>query len=126
MVLLALVSLVKFAFCTWCELVVRGAGGRYFGTSKVSETARAVIADNQNDVVLSVGALAATVITQMSAPLWFVDPTAACVLAVYFFLYWLRVGREQIDLIVGRAAEPSFLEMVRDIPALINTPFCQC
>ena len=72
--LLALVSLVKFAFCTWCELALRGRVHGY--TAKVSETARAVIADNQNDVVLSVGALVATVITQMSAPLWFVTHVA--------------------------------------------------
>ena len=43
------------------------------------------------------------------------DPTAACLLAIYIFHYWIRCGRQQIDLIVGRAAEPSFLEMVRDL-----------
>ena len=60
-------------------------------------------------------ALASTVVTQLSQPLWFVDPTAACLLAVYIFAYWVRCGRQQIDLIVGRAAEPSFLELVREI-----------
>ena len=63
--------------------------------------------DNWNDVVLSVGALVATIITQLSQELWFVDPTVACVLAVYVLHFWLRSGREQVDLIVGRAAEPS-------------------
>ena len=40
--LLFLVSAVKFAFCYWCELVVRGQRGKF-----VTETARAVVADNQ-------------------------------------------------------------------------------
>lgn len=109
--LLALVSAIKFAFCFWCELAVRGTTG--YGLT--TETARAVVADNQNDVVLSLGALVATVVTQLSASLWFVDPSAACVLAFYIFGYWLFTGREQIEMIVGRAAEPSFLEMVREL-----------
>ena len=58
--LLLLVSLIKLAFCTWCELAIRGRG-------ITTETARAVIADNQNDCVLSVGALIATVVTQLSS-----------------------------------------------------------
>jgi len=90
--------------------VVRGHGR---GTT--TETARAVVADNQNDLLLSAGALVATVITQLSMPLWFVDPTVACGLALYIFRHWLLTGREQIDLIVGRAAHPHFLEMVRDL-----------
>ena len=47
---LALLSVTKFFFCIWCELVVRGRRG----TS--TETMRAVLADNQNDVTLSAGA----------------------------------------------------------------------
>ena len=66
--LLALCSAIKLAFCTWCEIVVRGSRG------KPTETARAVLADNQNDVVLSLGALIATVITQLSMPLWCAQP----------------------------------------------------
>ena len=53
--LFALVSLVKLAFCTWCELVVRG------GRGITTETARAVLVDNHNDLLLSVGALVANV-----------------------------------------------------------------
>lgn len=48
---LAVLSATKFAFCLWCELVVRGR------RDTSTETVRAVLVDNQNDVVLSVGAL---------------------------------------------------------------------
>ena len=62
---------------------------------------------------MSVGALIhiATVLTQLWRTLWWVDPAAASALSVYTFLYWLRSGRQQIDLIVGRSADPQFLEM---------------
>ena len=109
--LLALVSVVKFAFCYWCEMKVRGQSGR----GQATETARAVVADNRNDVVLSVGALIATVVTQLSAPLWFVDPSAACALAIFIFLYWVSCGRKQVDLIIGRAAPDQMIEMIREL-----------
>ena len=91
------------------RVVVRG--GR--GTS--TETVRAVIVDNQNDLILSVGALLALVFTQLSSRLWWVDAAAALGLATYIMVRWARQGRDQVDFIIGRAADPSFLEMVREI-----------
>ena len=76
---------------------------------------RAVLTDNQNDVVLSVGALVALILTQLSSQLWWVDAAAALGLATYIGTRWLSQGRTQVDLIIGRAADPSFLEMVREI-----------
>ena len=106
---LALLSVTKFFFCIWCELVVRGRRG----TS--TETMRAVLADNQNDVTLSAGALVALVVTQLSSSLWWVDAAAALLLAAFIVVRWATQGREQVELIIGRAADPRFLEMVRDI-----------
>jgi len=106
---LALLSVLKFGFCLWCEVVVHG--GR--GTS--TETVRAVLADNQNDVVLSVGALLALIVTQLSAGLWWVDAAAALALTSYIAARWAAQGRGQVEQIIGRAADPSFLEIVREI-----------
>ena len=86
-------------------------GGR--GTS--TETVRAVLADNQNDVVLSVGALLALIVTQLSAGLWWVDAAAALALTSYIAARWAAQGRGQVEQIIGRAADPSFLEIVREI-----------
>ena len=58
--------------CLRCEMMVHGSRGI------TTETARAVLADNQNDVVLSLGALVAAVITQLSNATWCVpsSPTS--------------------------------------------------
>ena len=61
-------------------------------------------------------------LTQLWRTLWWVDPAAASALSVYIFLYWLRSGRQQIDLIVGRSADPQFLEMVREGLAETHDP----
>ena len=66
----------------------------------------------------------ATVLTQLWRTLWWVDPAAASALSVYIFLYWLRSGRQQIDLIVGRSADPQFLEMVRELAQRRTIHWC--
>ena len=40
-----------------------------------------MLADNRNDVILTFGALLATVATQLRVGLWWVDPTVAILLA---------------------------------------------
>ena len=78
-------------------------GGR--GTS--TETVRAVLADNQNDVVLSVGALLALIVTQLSAGLWWVDAAAALALTSYIAARWAAQGRGQVEQIIGRVSGTS-------------------
>jgi len=106
---LALLSVTKLAFCTWCEVVVHGR------RATTTETVRAVLADNQNEVVLSTGALLALILTESSPHLWWCDPSMALALSLYIFVRWMETGRAQVDLIIGRAADPHFLEMVREI-----------
>ena len=48
--------------------------------------------------------------TLIRVRLWWVDPSVASVLALYIFFFWLRSGRQQVDLISGRAADSKFLE----------------
>ena len=54
----------------------------------------------------------AQVLTQLSEELWWVDGAVACVLASYIFVRWLQSGAQQIDLIIGRVADPTFLSLV--------------
>ena len=109
--LLAAVSAVKFGFCVYCEVLVRGRSHGGVTTA----AARAVAADNQNDVILSAGALVATVITQIARSLWWVDPAVALVLALFVLRFWLRSGRQQLDLVIGRTADRRFLESIREL-----------
>jgi len=57
----------------------------------------------------------ALVITQLADHFWWVDAAAALGLASYIIVRWVAQGQEQVELIIGRAADSSFLEMVRDI-----------
>ena len=76
---LGLICVAKLALCTWCEMVVRGVRGSN------TESARAIVADNQNDVVLSTGALIALILTESSPHLWWCDPSVALALSLYIF-----------------------------------------
>ena len=65
--------------------------------------------------MLSLGALVALVLTQMSPQLWWVDGATAIALAAYIFVRWVEAGRAQVEMIIGRAADPGFLSMVSEI-----------
>lgn len=63
-----------------------------------SETARAIVADNQNDVLFGVGALLAATVGRINRKrLWWADPLVAIVLACYILTRWVRTGRGQVS-----------------------------
>jgi cation diffusion facilitator family transporter len=78
-------------------------------------TVEAVAQDHLNDVLSNSGALAAAVATQISGPLWLADPVGAILISVYIIWSWVATGMEQLDLIVGRTADPAFLDLVREM-----------
>ncbi|KAL1515394.1 hypothetical protein AB1Y20_002022 [Prymnesium parvum] len=118
-VILGLICVAKLALCTWCELVVHGRRGSN------TETARAIVADNQNDVLFGVGALLAATLGRLNhRGLWWADPVVAIVLAIYILTRWVKTGRQQVEMIIGLSADSHFLEIVREI-AETHDPSCQ-
>ena len=115
---LGLICVAKLALCTWCEMVVRGVRGSN------TESARAIVADNQNDVLFGLGALVAATIGRLSRAAWWADPVVAIVLALYILFRWLHTGRQQVEMIIGRVADARFLEIVREL-AETHDPACQ-
>ena len=51
----------------------------------------------------------------LAAGLWLADPIGAVVISVYIIWSWAQTGLEQLDLVVGRAADPAFLDLVREM-----------
>lgn len=41
--------------------------------------------------------------------LWLADSIGAILISVYIIYSWARTGLEQLDLVIGRAADPAFL-----------------
>ncbi|KAJ1619637.1 cation efflux family-domain-containing protein [Pavlovales sp. CCMP2436] len=98
--------LVKTVLYFWCREVAHR-------TSNV--TVEAVAQDNLNDVLSNGIALIAALSTQLRPSFWLCDPLGALVISVYIIFSWARTGVEQVEMIVGRSADPEFLDIVREL-----------
>jgi cation diffusion facilitator family transporter len=109
MILLSSTIALKLALYFYCRFAARR-------THNV--TVEAAAQDNFNDVLSNAAALAAVVGAQSlpgSAFLWLLDPIGAILIAVYIIWAWVCTGMEQVDLIVGRAADPEFIDLMREM-----------
>jgi len=104
--LLASTIALKFVLYLWCR-------SKFAETNNV--TVEAVAQDHLNDVLSNLGALAAAVLTQLSPSLWLADPVGAVAISVYIIHSWLCTGMEQLEFLVGRSADPEFLDQVREM-----------
>ena len=104
--LLAMTTFLKFVLFVYCQMMAKSTG---------NITVEAVAQDHLNDVLSNTGALSAAAATQMAPALWLADPCGAIVISIYIIYSWLVTGMEQIDLIIGRAADPAFLDLVREM-----------
>ncbi|KAJ3078747.1 hypothetical protein HK102_004268 [Quaeritorhiza haematococci] len=73
-------------------------------------TARILAQDHGNDIVLNTFGVALSIIG--AKLLWWVDPAGAILIALLILRSWTSTAYEQIQLIVGKSAEPSFLQKV--------------
>lgn len=103
---LAVTILVKLVLFWWCKIV-------YARTNNV--TIDAVATDNLNDVMSNTAALIAAWLTQVSPSLWLTDPIGAIIISIYIIVSWTRTGMEQLEMIVGKSADPAFLDEVREM-----------
>ena len=65
--------------------------------------------DHWNDVVTNLIAAAGAIVAAEVPKLWWMDPSAAAVIALFIIYSWGITGKEQIDMLAGRAASPEFL-----------------
>ena len=52
---------------------------------------------------------------QVSPSLWMSDPIGAIIISVYIIVSWTRTGMEQLEMIIGKSADPAFLDIVREM-----------
>lgn len=92
------VILSKLALFTYCTLF----GGE-------SGIVGALAQDHRNDVFTNTVGVASFIIAFYVRKAWFMDPVGALLLSMYIIMNWIRAGRDQIRMLVGRSAEPEFI-----------------
>jgi len=107
------IIVLKFFLYQWCAAVAK--------RNPRSDAVEAIAQDNQNDVLSNMVALVAG---EMSSALflekfgrgfWMVDPFAGVLISVYIIYTWLMTGREQVEMIVGKKADPEFLKRIQEL-----------
>lgn len=90
--------------------------GLYFYCTKLrssSPSAMALAEDHRNDVLSNlVAVLTASIAHFDPQRLWYVDPAGALFISLFIVTSWFCIAKEQIDRIVGKAAEPAFVQQV--------------
>merc|ERR1712014_329828 len=61
------------------------------------------------------GALLAPSAVKFSSSLWTLDPAAGILISVYIIYTWLITAYEQVEMIVGKTADPETLSRIQDI-----------
>merc|ERR1712113_559447 len=89
--------------------------GKIISRKHNSAAVEAIGQDNLNDVLSNAAALLAPEATKLGRYGWVVDPSAACLMSIYIIYTWLKTGVEQVNMIVGKRADPEFLQKVQAI-----------
>eukprot|EP00924_Labyrinthula_sp_SR-Ha-C_P013973 maker-scaffold_5-snap-gene-19.7-mRNA-1 protein AED:0.04 eAED:0.04 QI:131/1/1/1/1/1/5/52/381 len=70
--------------------------------------------DHYNDVLSNFAALVTAYFCQYDGDkLWYLDPIGAICISIYISQSWTQIANEQIDYLVGKTADPSFLDRIR-------------
>lgn len=80
-----------------------------------SDSVKAIAQDNYNDVLSNIVALVAPSMVVIGYDFWIADPLAGVGISVYIIYNWFVTGYEQVEKIVGKRADPEFLQKVKDI-----------
>eukprot|EP00746_Dinoflagellata_sp_MGD_P086471 gnl/MRDRNA2_/MRDRNA2_34225_c0_seq1.p1 gnl/MRDRNA2_/MRDRNA2_34225_c0~~gnl/MRDRNA2_/MRDRNA2_34225_c0_seq1.p1 ORF type:complete len:467 (+),score=59.75 gnl/MRDRNA2_/MRDRNA2_34225_c0_seq1:99-1499(+) len=104
----SIISIVflKLILYFWCNRVAHTTD---------NESVRAIAQDNQNDVLSNVAALLGAQMTHIGRKWWMVDPLTGTLISLYIIYTWLRTGYDQVELIVGKKADPEFLKKIQDL-----------
>jgi|EP00927_Polykrikos_kofoidii_P016210 cation diffusion facilitator family transporter len=105
-IMLAVVVVVKI-------VVWRVAKREYDRTNNVSLEALAL--DNYNDILSNFSALLFASLTRVSQATWWLDPVGGVLISIYIIRSWFLTAFEQVNMLVGKVADPDFLSKVEDI-----------
>lgn len=78
-----------------------------------NDAIKAIAQDNANDVLSNIVALIAPEAIIFGHQFWYADPIAGILISVYIIYTWLVTGFEQVEMIVGKRADPEFLRKVQ-------------
>jgi len=82
-----------------------------------SHSVQALAEDHINDVYSNTVVLLAAWSSNHFGGLWWLDPVGAIGISLFIVKRWGDVGREQAAMLVGRAAQPDFLEKIAELAA---------
>ncbi|KAJ3078748.1 hypothetical protein HK102_004269, partial [Quaeritorhiza haematococci] len=82
----------------------------YCSTLRQYPAARVLAQDHGNDIILNSVGLTLSIIG--AKYVWWVDPAGAIIIALLILRSWMSITFEQIGLIVGKTAEPAFLQRI--------------
>ncbi|CAG8804435.1 10473_t:CDS:2 [Gigaspora margarita] len=91
----------------------------YCWTQRQFPAARILAQDHRNDLVInSFGLVMSLLGTKI---VWWIDPLGAIVIALFICRSWTSTAYEQIKLIVGKSADPGFLQRATYIVLQVDT-----
>lgn len=77
--------------------------------ARLSSIVDALASDHRNDVLTNSIGLAGFLLTGKDGRLWWCDAVGAMILSLYIIVMWIKNGKAQISLLVGKAASPAFI-----------------
>ncbi|KAJ1563478.1 hypothetical protein HK405_001889, partial [Cladochytrium tenue] len=106
------------------ELIVSMAALLYAYCSSVSyyNSAKVLAQDHRNDIILNTVGIALSVCGQYVR--WWMDPVGAILIATWILRSWSMTAFENIQMVVGKAPETSFLKRLTYI-AMTHSPKIQ-
>mmetsp|Transcript_12236 Transcript_12236/g.38353 ORF Transcript_12236/g.38353 Transcript_12236/m.38353 type:complete len:453 (+) Transcript_12236:68-1426(+) len=104
--MLAVVVVVKI-------VVWRAAKFEYERTGNVSLEALAL--DNFNDILSNFSALLFASLTRLNGATWWLDPVGGVVISIYIIRSWCLTAMEQVNMLVGKQADPEFVATVQEL-----------
>lgn len=103
------IIIIKGLLYAWCTKVLTRHPG--------NEAVKAIAQDNQNDVFSNAVALVAPWLTQQGPQMWMADPIAGILISIYIIYTWITTGYEQVEMIVGKSADPETLIKIQTMAA---------
>ena len=98
-----------------CGIIVKVCLYLYCRHFRASPTGDALATDHLNDMVSNGVAIVVAVIAQLYPSLWFIDPVGAIAISIYIVATWYQVAKEHTEMLVGRAADETFVDKIKHI-----------
>ncbi len=104
---------IKVMLFMYCKAVSELLSASKSGESSAS--IEAMYQDHLNDALSNAVAVAALVLSNVDKSLWWLDATGAIIISVYILYSWYETGSEEIEKIVGRAADQEMIDRLSHI-----------